>query len=80
MAFSGIPAVIQFIGFIFLPESPRWLATHGKEKEAKEVLVKIYGEDSWDMVEFEMREIKEANEELIRDKETHGKACSTRQK
>jgi SP family galactose:H+ symporter-like MFS transporter len=37
-ALSLIPAVILFITLLFLPESPRWLACNGREKEALKVL------------------------------------------
>uniref|UniRef100_A0A914X0S3 Major facilitator superfamily (MFS) profile domain-containing protein n=1 Tax=Plectus sambesii TaxID=2011161 RepID=A0A914X0S3_9BILA len=62
VGFAGIPALIQFIGFFFLPESPRWLAEHGQMEEAEKVLDRIYnGQEEWSR--FEMNEIKAAQEE-----------------
>lgn len=45
LGFAIVPALIQLIGFIFMPESPRWLATHGKVDEAYKVLKKLNGND-----------------------------------
>ena len=33
----------MFIGFIFLPESPRWLVFHGHEDRARKVLSQVRG-------------------------------------
>lgn len=36
-----IPALIMFIGMIFLPETPRWLISKGFEEKCRQVLVKV---------------------------------------
>ncbi|KAJ1383232.1 Sugar/inositol transporter [Sesbania bispinosa] len=39
---SGVPAVVQFVLMLFLPESPRWLFIKNRKNEAVDVLCKIY--------------------------------------
>ncbi|CAL0309591.1 unnamed protein product [Lupinus luteus] len=39
---SGVPAVVQFILMLFLPESPRWLFIKNRKNEAVDVISKIY--------------------------------------
>lgn len=41
LGISVIPAVVQFLGFCFLPESPRWLLQKGHNEQARHVLTKI---------------------------------------
>ena len=57
MAVIAIPALVMFIGGLFLPESPRWLVLVGKNEEAEKVLKRIRNSD--DEVNFELGEIKE---------------------
>ncbi|XP_041349242.1 proton myo-inositol cotransporter-like [Gigantopelta aegis] len=45
LGLAGAPSLIQFCGFFFLPESPRWLVSKGRDVEARTVLVKIRGTD-----------------------------------
>lgn len=40
---SGVPSVLMMLGFIFLPESPRWLVASGRRREALSVLQRIRG-------------------------------------
>uniref|UniRef100_A0A915DCV3 Major facilitator superfamily (MFS) profile domain-containing protein n=1 Tax=Ditylenchus dipsaci TaxID=166011 RepID=A0A915DCV3_9BILA len=70
--FAAVPALFQFIGFMFLPESPRWLYEHIGQKETEEVLKKIYNNDQ-DWVQYEIEEIQLAHEQQLRDKQLYGK-------
>lgn len=40
---QAIPAILLFIGMIFLPESPRWLARKNKWDKCKEILTLVHG-------------------------------------
>uniref|UniRef100_A0A673CEV4 Solute carrier family 2 member 13b n=2 Tax=Sphaeramia orbicularis TaxID=375764 RepID=A0A673CEV4_9TELE len=60
LGLSVLPATLQFVGFFFLPESPRWLLQKGRDQEAREVLCQIRGD--WD-VDEEYDTIKTSIEE-----------------
>lgn len=48
LGLSVLPAVLQFIGFLFLPESPRWLIRSGLTQKARRVLSQIRGNQNID--------------------------------
>jgi MFS transporter, SP family, solute carrier family 2 (myo-inositol transporter), member 13 len=56
LGIAGVPAALQFVGILFLPESPRWLVAKGHAVEARGVLQKLRASGD---VEFEMAEIEE---------------------
>lgn len=69
LGLAALPSIVQFIGFIFLPESPRWLIANGKSDKARTVLVNIRGTVD---IETEVKEIEMAVEEDRREKELAG--------
>jgi hypothetical protein len=53
------PALVLFVGMIFMPFSPRWLIHHGREEEARRVLSNLRGlPQDHELVELEFLEIK----------------------
>ena len=57
MSVIAIPALVMFVGALFLPESPRWLVLVGRSDDAKKVLQRIRTSD--EEVKFELGEIEE---------------------
>lgn len=51
-----IPAGLFFVFTFFIPESPRWLALHGKDMQAQRIFARIDGESD---AEKAVREIRE---------------------
>lgn len=64
LGIAGVPALVQFILMMLLPESPRWLYRKGREEEAKKILQRIYSEQE---VEAEVEALKESVEQEIEE-------------
>lgn len=43
LALAAVPAIVQFFGFMFMPESPRWLIRRQRDDEALIALKRIRG-------------------------------------
>ena len=61
---SGIPSFINFVGFFFLPESPRWLVGKQRMTEANAALAFIRRTQK---VEGELNSIKDSLNEAGED-------------
>ncbi|OJJ33256.1 hypothetical protein ASPWEDRAFT_53279 [Aspergillus wentii DTO 134E9] len=78
---QAFPSVIQIIGSIILPESPRWLVSKNREEEALNILAKYHGNGNPDdpVVQFEFHEMKETIEmEINANKTTWRTLINTR--
>ena len=42
LGLAAIPAMIQFMAMLFMPESPRWLGKEGRLQEQHNVMTLIY--------------------------------------
>ncbi|KAF5951021.1 hypothetical protein HYC85_013014 [Camellia sinensis] len=57
---AGLPAIVQFVLMISLPESPRWLYRNERVEEARAILERIYSAEE---VEDEMQALKSSLEQ-----------------
>ena len=64
LGLGGVPSFIMFIGFFFMPETPRWLVFKRKIDKARAVLAKVRQHHE---VEAELKMI-------IQDHEDHTKS------
>jgi hypothetical protein len=58
LGLAALPSIVMFIGFLNLPESPRWLARKGKMQEAALVLMEL--RETKAEAEIELTEIVQA--------------------
>lgn len=67
LGLAAIPAVIQFLGFLFLPESPRWLIQKGQTQKARRILSQMRGNQT---IDEEYDSIRNSIEEEEKDAST----------
>ncbi|MED6107911.1 Fibroblast growth factor 3 [Stylosanthes scabra] len=67
---AAVPAGLQFLLMLTLPESPRWLYRKGKEEKGREILSKIYAAEE---VEGEIQVLRQSIEVEMREVELSGK-------
>ncbi|KAK8664933.1 hypothetical protein V6N13_084702 [Hibiscus sabdariffa] len=74
---SGVPAAIQFVLMLSLPESPRWLYRKGKVDEAKSILERIYPAEA---VEGELNALKISVEDEMANEHAIGNSLGQKLK
>ena len=70
MAMQACPCAIVLVFVWFLPESPRWLMSRGRESEARRIITKYHGEGDPEHynVKIQMEEMRDAIETAGSDK------------
>ncbi|KAH7147127.1 lactose permease [Dactylonectria estremocensis] len=60
-AMQGLPSALQIVGLWFVPESPRWLISRGRDEDALAMLAKYHaeGDENDTLVQFEFNQIRE---------------------
>jgi len=57
---AAIPGLVLTLGMLTVPHSPRWLKSHGRDEEARDVLERLRAGDANADVDAEIRDIEEA--------------------
>ncbi|MEM6964657.1 MAG: sugar porter family MFS transporter [Bacteroidota bacterium] len=57
LGLETLPAILYYLGLLFVPRSPRWLMMKGKDGEALEVMQKVISESE---ARSQMEEVKES--------------------
>ena len=65
LGLAGVPSIIMFFGFLFLPESPRYLVFKGKTIKAVKVLNRLRDPSK---VHEELKEINDDFEKYKRER------------
>ena len=59
LGIETLPAVLYFVALTYVPESPRWLAMHSREAEAREILARA---GSAEQAGFDLQEVQQSIE------------------
>ncbi|MFZ0476035.1 MAG: sugar porter family MFS transporter [Halobacillus sp.] len=62
LGLASVPALILMIGVLFMPESPRWLIKHNREKEARKIMALTRQQSEIDDEIKQMKKIEEVEE------------------
>lgn len=71
LALGGVPGIALLVGFIYLPESPRWLIMHDLKREAQQSLQLIRDATTFEGVGKEFQRIESHISENLSDSKDH---------
>lgn len=60
LGLAVIPGAALAVGMLTVPQTPRWLADHGRDEQARDVLQRLRDEDPDADIDQELRDIDEA--------------------
>jgi len=66
LGIETLPAVVYFVALMYVPESPRWLAMHGRDAEALDILGRVCGTERAETELAAVRESIESEQRLGR--------------
>ena len=61
LGLGGLPSLVQLVGLLCLPESPRWLLDRGEAKRARAILIKLRASPLLDATTLEARVDEDPN-------------------
>jgi len=67
LGLSAVPAIFQFIGMIWMPESPRWLIEKSRKEKAQAILLRMRGDQQKAQAEAEYIQQTIQEEKILLD-------------
>ena len=67
LGIAMVPSIVLLVGMIFMPETPRWLVSRGREDDARGVLRRSRGEEETEQEINDIKEVESQEEGGLRE-------------